>query len=58
MNEGKLYALTPENSEEELNYEDYEESVDSSVDFHECENGSDPELEEVPIRRWRHRKRR
>ena len=48
MNEGKLYALSPENSEEELNYEDYEESVDSSVDFHECENGSEPEPEAVP----------
>ena len=48
MNEGKLYALSPENSEEELNYEDYEESVDSSVDFQECENGSDPEPEAVP----------
>ena len=47
MNEGKLYALSPENSEEELNYEDYEESADSSVDFHECENGSDPEPEAV-----------
>ena len=26
-----------------LLYEDYEESVDSSVDFHKCENGSEPE---------------
>ena len=48
MNEGKLYALSPEISEEELNYEDYQESVDSSVDFHECKNGSDPVQEAVP----------
>ena len=48
MNEDKLYELSPENSEEGLNYEDYEESVDSSVDFHECENGSDPEPKAVP----------
>ena len=47
MNEGKLYDLSPENSEEELHYEDYEESADSSVDFHECEIRPYPEPEAV-----------